>query len=543
MRNIARKAAPIPPRDDAKPSINMPRPGVTAMNADTDTVKNVETIPTAETASRRGEASRRNGARSKGPKTAEGKARVRLNALKHGLTAKTVVLPNESVEQLEHRIEAWKAEFLPRSEVEDYLVERAVHASWALDRAERTIAARLTDLVQYGTLDRDEAEADLVEDDSRRLFWDPRGPIALYPHWRGLRVTPRLSWPDSVEDPLNPARIVNRLEGTLTGCQWLLDRWADLRRILERKLKWQAPDRLRAIRLLGRQPMDLLTDERVLMIYLACDAMDPTAPTSLDDMMTETDDEDLERIKEGVRGRGADQMKPASPEAGKAALLDLIAPMASRLEVKLSVHRQRREFEKAMQMDLLAFDDSKEGELMRRYQLAKDREVHRAINALFKVRKETLNVNGGDLPVASCMDGDADMVTAVGLSNGLGDETNPDPPGPVLESLLQAAGPMEIPAEAGTPTIQPPESVPQAAVEIGPGGETNPNTPDPPSDETNPRPVEPTSTIHAEPTVPPAVLSTIPEYLAAVMARQDPSRPYPPMAIEALKALEREWMS
>lgn len=131
MRNIARKAAPIPPRDDAKPSINMPRPGVTAMNADTDTVKNVETIPTAETASRRGEASRRNGARSKGPKTAEGKARVRLNALKHGLTAKTVVLPNESVEQLEHRIEAWKAEFLPRSEVEDYLVERAVHASWA----------------------------------------------------------------------------------------------------------------------------------------------------------------------------------------------------------------------------------------------------------------------------------------------------------------------------------------------------------------------------------------------------------------------------
>jgi hypothetical protein len=41
------------------------------------------------------EANRKNAAKSTGPRTAQGKANVRLNAVTHGLTGATVVLPHE----------------------------------------------------------------------------------------------------------------------------------------------------------------------------------------------------------------------------------------------------------------------------------------------------------------------------------------------------------------------------------------------------------------------------------------------------------------
>ncbi len=514
------------------------------MIAATDTVESAAT-QTAETVSKRVEANRRNAQHSTGPSTAEGKCRARRNSLKHGMTAKVIVLLDGEDGDLFHaKVAAWKDEFQPRSEFEDDLVERAVACAWQSDRIERAITAKLTELVRFGRLDRDEAEADEVEDQVRRLFWDPRGPIALYPHWRGFRVTPRVSGPNSLDDPINPARIVNRLENLAAGCRWLLDRWADLRGVLEQGLNWQAPDRLRAIRLLGRQPMDVLSDERVLTIYLACDAMDPTAATSLDDMMTETEDDELERIKERVRGRGADRKKPASPDAGKAALLALIEHVTTRLEVKLSRHRERQEFEKSMQMDLLAFDDSPEGELARRYQLAKDREMHRAINALLKVRKEARAAAEAEWPLADCIDGGVDAAPAGDeAAMGFGDETKPTPPGPVLVSRLEAADPVGIPAEAGTPAIQPPESGPRAEEVIGTGGETKPNPPSRPGDETKPNPPEPAAAIGAVPAIRKAGQPTPEEYMAGLVARLDPSHPQSAMAIETLRELERQSMS
>ena len=47
------------------------------------------------TSDKQGAANRRNALKSTGPKTPEGKAAVRLNAMKHGLLSKDVLLPGE----------------------------------------------------------------------------------------------------------------------------------------------------------------------------------------------------------------------------------------------------------------------------------------------------------------------------------------------------------------------------------------------------------------------------------------------------------------
>ena len=49
--------------------------------------------------------------------------------------------------------------------------------------------------------------------------------------------------------------------------------------MLEEGRKWQPIDRLRAVRLLGKQPLDAADDRQVMSIYLACGAMDPEGRT------------------------------------------------------------------------------------------------------------------------------------------------------------------------------------------------------------------------------------------------------------------------
>ena len=64
---------------------------------DTNTMERVDIM----TSEKKAEANRRNALKSTGPRTPEGKAAVRLNALKHGLLSQAVLLPGEDEEALE----------------------------------------------------------------------------------------------------------------------------------------------------------------------------------------------------------------------------------------------------------------------------------------------------------------------------------------------------------------------------------------------------------------------------------------------------------
>ena len=82
------------------------------------------------------EANRRNAQRSTGPKTDEGKDRVRRNAFKHGMTARTImpVLPQEDPKELEDQIQQAITAMKPRNPLELDLVCRAVRLAGELDR-------------------------------------------------------------------------------------------------------------------------------------------------------------------------------------------------------------------------------------------------------------------------------------------------------------------------------------------------------------------------------------------------------------------------
>jgi hypothetical protein len=86
----------------------------------------------------RAEASRRNGAKSRGPRTPQGKARSSRNALKHGLRAqKHVVLPQEDAAEFARFQAELLEELAPVGVLQTVLARRIVIAVWRLARADR----------------------------------------------------------------------------------------------------------------------------------------------------------------------------------------------------------------------------------------------------------------------------------------------------------------------------------------------------------------------------------------------------------------------
>jgi hypothetical protein len=107
-----------------------PRAAVAAIGAPTH--------PPTPVSNARAEASRRNGAKSRGPKTTEGKTRSAQNALKHGMRAqKHVVLPDEDALEFAELQAALLEELAPVGALQAVLARRVAIAAWRLARADR----------------------------------------------------------------------------------------------------------------------------------------------------------------------------------------------------------------------------------------------------------------------------------------------------------------------------------------------------------------------------------------------------------------------
>jgi hypothetical protein len=122
-------------------------------------------------------ANRANAARSTGPRTEEGKARSRLNALKHGLLATEAAnfgvegeAARKTFEGLSDRLENY---YRPRGPIEEILVQKIAIVTWRLKRVMRFEARAMH-------------HASLSEEDSYRI-WSARHKGRRHPSRNKMR--------------------------------------------------------------------------------------------------------------------------------------------------------------------------------------------------------------------------------------------------------------------------------------------------------------------------------------------------------------------
>jgi inosine-uridine nucleoside N-ribohydrolase len=96
---------------------------------------------------------RQNGAKAAGTKSPEGIKKSSMNALRHGLTAKSLVLTNESQAQFDELLKHYVETYHPASIVELDLVHDMVAARWRLQPT-RFLQTATLDL----QMDKQEAE-------------------------------------------------------------------------------------------------------------------------------------------------------------------------------------------------------------------------------------------------------------------------------------------------------------------------------------------------------------------------------------------------
>jgi hypothetical protein len=353
------------------------------------------------------DANRRNAQKSTGPRTERGKQRSSLNAVTHGLRAETLVLGDEDPQTLEARRAAWHGCLLPADDVEQRLVDDAVVHTWMQDRARRAQAVRANaNLAHYGVAQAVN-DAKEVEELGQRLYKDRLGPLTFYPTgskfaklFDKTRTATTSYAGDDELDPDRPSALVLRLHATLIGCEWMLGEWTELKAILDRGQKWLPCDKLKAVRLLGRQPLDAINDRDVAVVFLATTVLEGSSRLFWE-ISTELSEPDIAQFRNNTVVRKLKSLKPRNFASAREALHSIIDRAMERLTMKAEIHRERARLMATLAPDLMAFDESQAGERLRRYELSSGRSLSRALEDLRKHRRSSSPVDSAPLSVAS----------------------------------------------------------------------------------------------------------------------------------------------
>jgi hypothetical protein len=137
-------------------------------------------------------ANRSNAKKSTGPRTPEGKQKASLNAVRHGLTAQTSVLPGEDEGELNRLASSLMKQLKPNGVVQRIIAERIVSLAWKLRRVARAEEAVAREMEEDAVKSWKHERATNYLDN--RYTYPPRdcpaprdGATMLAGSWRGTR--------------------------------------------------------------------------------------------------------------------------------------------------------------------------------------------------------------------------------------------------------------------------------------------------------------------------------------------------------------------
>jgi hypothetical protein len=205
----------------------------------------------------------------------------------------------------------------------------------------------------------------------RKLLYDS-GPSTL--------TTAGPPWED------HPAAFLRGLEETAEGCRWLLDRWIELRDLVDCRAVFTMADGYKFIRLQGKCPIEAINDLKLNLIFLAWDTLCPGFAETFWTACKESTPRCERGFGEATRWRELIR-RPSDKEAAWALLLSVADRQVRRLEELVGVHEEIAAEEAAELADRASFDPSASFERLRRFQSAKSRELRQTLDALAKMRK------------------------------------------------------------------------------------------------------------------------------------------------------------
>jgi hypothetical protein len=300
-------------------------------------------------------ANRSNGKKSRGP-TEKGRQISKMNARKHGLRSKRKAVLVDLGYAHEERRRKWLAQHDAQTDYDEFMISSSVSLAIDVERSRRVCAAD----VEIKTEDAEADDAERADELGDLLFFDPAGPTALY----GIDPVPldtvKPSRNGKASDPNKPSRIVRRLEKTSAGCEFLLREWKRLRALAETGF-WLAPDRFRAARMLGRQPVDALEHREAAMILVASRGIVRLGKNEFDDLRGDMNEHALDLFMLRVKARFSDLFHESTAAEYRQMLIDLADEHIEPLKSKCARHLKKATANAARTIDKLGDDQSPKG--------------------------------------------------------------------------------------------------------------------------------------------------------------------------------------